>query len=331
MTKRRELWFTAPRAVELRPGAELPLEAGHIRARAIASGVSQGTELLLYRGEGPTPFDSSLDPPGTPTYPRRYGYAWVGEVVETRSDVVPVGSRVFALKPHGDEHVIAEDAARVIPRSIPGSRATLAANLETAITVVWDAELSLGDEIAIVGGGIVGLLSAWLARKVGVARVRVIEPSARRRETALALGADEARSPEDDDPRGNCDAVIEASGDPTCLNRAIAHAARDATIVVASFYGERTSPVALGSDFHRRRLTLKSSQVSRVPLAKMSRWNAARRFALVLDLLQDEHLDALIDPAVTIDQATEVYARLASDPGGALQTVFSYADTPALL
>src|SRR6516162_7456037 len=82
-----ELWFTGPRAVEVRSGAVPPLRSGQVLARAIASGVSQGTELLLYRGEGPTPFDPSLDAPGKPTYPRRYGYAWVGEVVDRAPDV----------------------------------------------------------------------------------------------------------------------------------------------------------------------------------------------------------------------------------------------------
>src|SRR3954447_18649530 len=105
MTRRRELWFAARNKVEIREGDEPPaLAAGQVRARSLASGVSQGTELLLYRGEGPNPFDPSLDAPGTPTYPRRYGYAWVGEIVESRADDVRVGTRVFALAPHGDEH-----------------------------------------------------------------------------------------------------------------------------------------------------------------------------------------------------------------------------------
>ena len=165
-----------------------------MRVRALASGVSQGTELLLYRGEGPNPFDPSLDAPGTPTYPRRYGYAWVGEVAETRADDVRAGTRIFALAPHGDEHTFAAAQVRPLPASIPALRATLAANLETAITVIWDAELALGDSVVVVGGGVVGLLCGWLARRAGASRVRLVESSVRRRQAATAVGIDEVVS-----------------------------------------------------------------------------------------------------------------------------------------
>jgi 2-desacetyl-2-hydroxyethyl bacteriochlorophyllide A dehydrogenase len=327
MIRRRELWFVAPQKVEIRSGPELlALQEGQVRARALASGISQGTELLLYRGEGPHPFDPSLDAPGTPTYPRRYGYAWVAEVVESRATGVPTGSRIFALAPHGDEHVLEADHARVVPTAIAPARVTLAANLETAITVLWDAELSLGDDVVIVGGGIVGLLCGWLARRGGAGCVRLVEPSARRRTAALALGIDEAISPEHDTPRGDQDVVIEATGHPSSLDRAISHAGRDGVVVVASFYGERKSEVSLGSAFHRRRIALKASQVSSIPPRRAPRWDSGRRFALVLRLLEETRLDGLIEPPISLDQAPATYARLASDPGGALQTVFSYRD-----
>src|SRR5262245_33776661 len=119
MTARRELWFTGPRQVEIRSGeVGRALVPGEVRARALASGVSQGTELLLYRGEGPTPFDPSLDAPGTPTYPRRYGYAWVGEIVESRAGLRE-NDHLFALAPHGDEHVLDARNVRVLPSSLP--------------------------------------------------------------------------------------------------------------------------------------------------------------------------------------------------------------------
>jgi len=327
MPRRRELWFIAPERVEIRSGAELgPVEPGKVRARALASGVSQGTEVLLYRGEGPTPFDPSFDPPGTPTYPRRYGYAWVGQIVDSEADGLPVGSRLFALAPHGDEHILDARHVRLLPGSLPVERATLAANLETAVTVIWDAEVALGDNVAVVGGGIVGLLCGWLARRGGAGRVRLIEPSPRRRKAALALGIDEAVAPEHDVPLAEEDVVIEATGDPASLDRAISLAARDAKVVVASFYGERKSPVALGAAFHRRRLELKASQVSQIPPRKTARWTMARRFELVLELLHDGRLDALLDPPIAFGQAPSAYARLSADPGGTVHTVFSYED-----
>jgi 2-desacetyl-2-hydroxyethyl bacteriochlorophyllide A dehydrogenase len=324
MTRRRELWFSARQKVEIREGAEpRALEPGEVLARALASGVSQGTELLLYRGEGPTPFDPSLDAPGTPTYPRRYGYAWVGEIAESAAEARP-GTRVFALAPHGDQHILQGRDVRILPASIPAERATLAANLETAVTVMWDAEVSIGDNVTIVGGGVVGLLSGWLARRAGASRVRLVEPSPRRRRAGIALGIDEAISPENDDLLADEDVVIEATGDPASLDRAISHAARDATVVVASFYGERKSAVALGSAFHRRRVQLKASQVSHIPPRKTARWTSARRFGFVLELLEDARLDTLVDPTIPFDEAPAAYARLSADPGASVQTVFSY-------
>ena len=321
----RELWFTAPGCVELRSTAAAALRQGQIRLRALASGISQGTELLLYRGEGPTPFDASLDAPGAPTYPRRYGYAWVGEIVESQSAQHPLGARAFALLAHGDEHCVEASRVRLLPSIIPAERATLAANLETAINVVWDAGIALGDEVVVIGGGVVGLLVGHLAKQSGAAQVRLMEPSTTRRTAGLALGFDAAQSPTEGVPAASADVVIEASGDPACLATAIQLARDEGAIVVASFYGQRQAPVPLGADFHRRRLSLKASQVSRLPPTKTAGWSFDRRFALVTKLLENPALDALLGPPAPFDDAPATYARLARAPGDALQTVFHYA------
>jgi 2-desacetyl-2-hydroxyethyl bacteriochlorophyllide A dehydrogenase len=321
---RRELWFTAVEQVELRQVAPALLAAGQVRLRALASGISQGTELLLYRGEGPTPFDPSLDAPGAPTYPRRYGYAWVGEVAESQSAELRPGARVFALAPHGDEHCLDVEQVRRLPDGVPAERAVLAANLETAVNVVWDAGIALGDDVLVIGGGVVGLLAGYAARKSGASRVRLLEPSVRRCQAALALGFEQALAPEQADGI-SADVVIEASGNPACLDLAVRLAREEALIVVASFYGQRVAPVALGSAFHRRRLTLRASQVSRLPPSRSAGWSFARRFQLVTDLLQNPTLDVLLDPAVPFAEAPATYARLARAPGDSLQTLFSYA------
>jgi threonine dehydrogenase-like Zn-dependent dehydrogenase len=300
-----------------------PARPGQVLARAIASGVSRGTELLLYRGEGPAPFDPSLEKPGTPLHPRRYGYAWVGEVISAHSLPLPKGTRVFCFLPHGDWHAVEVDGAHRIPDAIPPARATLAASLETAITCAWDAGVSIGDQAVVLGAGVIGLLVTWLSSQSG-ARVHVVEPVERRRALARELGAASASHPDDDRPLAGADVVIEASGDPSQLDRAIAHAGREATIVVASFYGTRIAPVALGSDFHRRRLRLKSSQVSEIPPARAPRWSRERRFALVRELLHEVRLDALIDQPVPFEEAPSVYARLDRAPEDGVQTVFTY-------
>jgi 2-desacetyl-2-hydroxyethyl bacteriochlorophyllide A dehydrogenase len=320
----RELWFVAPGQVELRASVPAVLGEGQVRARALGSGISQGTELLLFRGEGPTPFDPSLDAPGSPTYPRRYGYAWVGEVVESRADALAPGARVFGLLPHGDEHCVPPEALRRLPLDVPVERAVLAANLETAVNVVWDSGISLGDDVLVIGGGIVGLLSGLLARLSGASRVRLIEPARRRREAALELGFDAAFAPEQATPQAEFDVVIEASGNPACLAAAIAHARREGVVVVASFYGQRVAPLSLGADFHRRRLTLRSSQVSSLPPLKAVGWSTARRFELVCRLLGDQRLDALLERPAPFDEAPALYSRLAQAPADHLQCQFRY-------
>jgi 2-desacetyl-2-hydroxyethyl bacteriochlorophyllide A dehydrogenase len=297
---------------------------GQVLAHGLYSGISQGTELLLYRGEGPSHFDPSLDGGATSAYPRRYGYSWVGEIVDSRVDGIEPGQRIFCLRPHGDVQLLGVGQFRLLPASVPSVRATLAANLETALNVVWDAAIALGDDVVVVGAGIVGLLVVLLAKRAGAGRVQVVEPSARRRAAAVALGADLALAPDQDEPSGDADVVVEATGQPANLDRAILHAGEEATVVVASFYGERRSAVGLGAEFHRRRLQLKASQVSRVPPGKAARWTVDRRFERVLELLGDPRLDGLLDAPVPFAEAGLLFARLGADSSSTLQATLAY-------
>jgi 2-desacetyl-2-hydroxyethyl bacteriochlorophyllide A dehydrogenase len=318
----QELWFTGPGQVEIRAAPVPRPQAGQLLVRAVASGISQGTELLLYRGEGPTLFDPSLGTSGT--YPCRYGYAWVG-VVEA-GDPAPLqlepGRLVFALVPHGSHHALDVGRIRPLDREIPPERAVLAANLETAVNCVWDAGVGLGDRVVVLGAGVVGLLATWLFVRSGCS-VRVVEPAPARRALGALLGAASV-PPDQDQPAGDADVVVEATGDPATLARAIAHARDEATIVVVSFYGARRSPLELGSDFHRRRLVLRSSQVSQVPAARARRWSIDRRFKLVEQLLREAVLDRFVTRVVPFAAAPAVYAELDRAPGSSIQTVFTY-------
>lgn len=318
----RALWFVGPRQVELR--AETPREPGpgEVVVRALASGVSQGTELLLYRGEGPERFDPSLDESGAPTYPRRYGYAWVGEVIARGADArFAEGTRVFALAPHGDVHVLDASQVRPLPEDFPATRAVLAANLETAVTCAWDANVGLGDDAVVLGGGVVGTLTAWLLARSG-ATVTLIERSEKRRAAARAL-VRSAMIESDATPDGTADVVIEATGDPHTLDAAVAWARPEGRIVVASFYGARRAPVDLGDAFHRRRLELRASQVSSIPPRLRERWTPARRWLLVLTLLHERALDALVAP-VPFAHAAALYASLDTDADVPPAHVFVY-------
>lgn len=322
----RALWFVSPRKIEIR---EEPLRAPssqQIVVSALASAVSQGTELLLYRGEGPARFDPSLEERGrssAPTYPRRYGYAWVGEVVSSAPEVrLHAGTRVFALASHADKHVIDIASARPLPEDFPAARATLAANLETAATCAWDAEVSVGDDAVVLGGGLVGILTAWLLTRSG-ANVTLVEPSEKRRAAARALVPSAMIVP-DEEPDGLADVVVEATGNPATLDTAVAWARPEARIVVASFYGTRRAPINLGDAFHRRRLQLRASQVSSIPPRLRERWTHARRWLLVLSLLTERALDALIAPPVPFERAAELYASLDSEADVPPAHVFVY-------
>jgi 2-desacetyl-2-hydroxyethyl bacteriochlorophyllide A dehydrogenase len=327
--RERALWFVGPRQIELRDELVRAPGPGEVRVNGIASGVSQGTELLLYRGEGPEVFDPSVGDGGaTTTYPRRYGYAWVGEVSEVGEGArLAVGTRVFALAPHGEAHVLAEEAVRVLPGDVPATRAVLAANMETAVTCAWDARASLGDEVVVLGGGVVGILTAWLLARSG-ASVTLVERSVARRAAAGAL-VPSARLEASATPDGSADVVVEATGDPRVLDDAIAWARPEARIVVASFYGARRAAIDLGDAFHRRRLELRASQVSSIPPRLRERWTYARRWQLVLTLLHERALDALLAPATPFERAAELYAALDTTADLPPAHALAYANGPS--
>lgn len=328
----RALWFLGPRSVEIRDETLRAPGAREVVVRALASGVSQGTEMLLYKGEGPEVFDPSLEPgdsgtaTGTATattYPTRYGYAWVGEIVATGKGArLREGTRVFALASHGSAHVLDGDSVRALPEDFSATRAVLAANLETAVTCAWDANVSLGDDVVVLGGGVVGILTAWLLARSGAA-VTLVERSEKRRAAARAL-VPSAMIESDATPDGSADVIVEATGDPRTLDSAVAWARPEGRIVVASFYGARRASVDLGDAFHRRRLELRASQVSSIPPRLRERWSPARRWLLVLSLLHERALDALLAEPTPFESAADLYASLEADGDVPPAHVFVY-------
>ncbi len=303
-------WLVEPGCAELRVETLLEPTAEQVRVRTLHSGISRGSETLVYRGEVPVseygrmraPFQSG-DFPG----PVKYGYSSVG-VVEAGPAALR-GRAVFCLFPHQSRYVVPADAVHLLPDGVPPARAVLAANVETAINALWDAAPLLGDRISVVGGGAVGLLIAWLAGRLPGCTVQVVDTQVARREVAQRLGVDFA-VPEA--ARGEADLVVHASGRTEGLATALRLAAFEATVVELSWYGQREVSVALGGAFHSRRLTLKSSQVSQVAVAQRSRWSHRRRIELALSLLTDRTLDALITDAAPFEALPAVLARLAA-------------------
>jgi threonine dehydrogenase-like Zn-dependent dehydrogenase len=312
----RAFWVAEPGRGEIREEYLPPLVGNAVRVRALFSGISRGTEALVFEGRVPVGERERMRAPfqaGDFPAPVKYGYSSVGQVEEGAAALV--GRRVFVLHPHQTRYVVDADDVHELPAAVPASRAVLAANLETAINGLWDARLQLGDRVAVVGGGTVGCLAAWLAQRVPGCDVELVDIDPRRAETARALGVRFARP---DHASIEADVVVHASGSPAGLDVALRLAGFEATVVDLSWYGDLRVPIPLGEAFHSRRLTLKSSQVGHVASSQRVRWTRRRRLALALDLLGDSALDALISGESDFDALPDVMAGLARAPDGAL-------------
>jgi 2-desacetyl-2-hydroxyethyl bacteriochlorophyllide A dehydrogenase len=327
------VWFPRARSVELRTEELAATGPDEVRVRAIVSAISHGTELLVYRGE--VDAELPLDLPtlaGGYGFPLKYGYASVGRVVALGRNVrgLREGDLVFALHPHQDEYVIPGSLVRRLPDGTKADHGVFLANLETAINVVLDAKPRLREVVAVFGQGVVGLLVTQLLRRSG-ARVVAVEPSAVRRSFAERFGAQVAVAPGDErvihtvsGGRG-ADIAIDASGSPAALQQAIDCVAPEGTVVVCSWYGDKPVPLDLGGRFHRGRVRLISSQVSRIDPALAPRWDRERRLAMAMDLLDELTLAELITHRFAFARAAEAYAMLDTDASETVQVVFDYA------
>lgn len=313
-------WTVAPGRGELRRETLPPLRDGDVLVRSLYSAISRGTESLVFRGEVPPSEYQRMRAPfqqGDFPAPVKYGYINVG-VVEAGCGAQAqalVGRRVFCLYPHQQAYVVPATAVVALPDAVPSARAVLAANLETAINAVWDASPTLGDRIAVVGGGVLGALVTWLCARIPGTEVELIDLDPSRAALATALGAGFALP---DGARGNCDLVIHASGAPAGLARALELAGDEATVLEMSWYGQRSVALALGEAFHARRLTLRSSQVGRLPPRQAPRWTYRRRMELALSLLVDSLPDVLISGESDFASLPDTLQRLSSAPAGAL-------------
>lgn len=309
----RAFWIAAPGAGEIRPERLPHPEPDDVLVRAVYSGISRGTEALVFRGEVPASEAARMRAPfqaGNFPAPVKYGYVSVG-VVEAGPAAL-AGRTVFCLYPHQTRYVVPADAVHVLPDDVPPARAVLAANMETAVNGVWDGAPRVGDRIAVVGAGVLGCLVAWLAGRIPECRVELIDTNAERAAIASRLGVGFATP---DRAAPEADLVFHASGAPEGLATALRLAAFEAVVVELSWYGVRTVSLPFGEAFHSRRLTLRSSQVGAVAAHQRARWTQRRRMALALALLADPHLDSLITGESPFEALPEVMAALARGPG----------------
>ena len=299
------LWYVGAGRAEIRSEPLLDPAGGEVQIRTLHGCISRGTERLVLAGRvPPSEFDRMRAPfmAGTFAFPVKYGYSTVGQV--TRGPATLEGRVVFALHPHQRAFNVPIDAVVPLPDAVPSARAVLAANMETALNAVWDAQPAPADRIAVVGAGVVGALAAWLCGQLPAAQVTLVDVEASRVDLARRLGV--AFAPPDKAPH-DCDLVIHASGTAAGLAKSLDLAGMEATILELSWYGADEVAVPLGGAFHSRRLKLISSQVGQVAPSHRARWSFQRRLAAALDLLADTRLDALLAPAI---QFNDLPARL---------------------
>ncbi len=328
--KAQALSFVAPRQVELSV-LELPeTGAGQTTVATRFSGISAGTELLAYRGEidSSLPLDEKLGAlSGTFTYPFQYGYSCVG-TVESGDGTLPEGSLVFAYHPHQDRFVT--DTDQLIPLAgIDPRVATLFPLVETAFQITLDAGPRLEEAVVVLGMGAVGILTAALLQRAG-ARVIGAEPCSSRRAAAATFGV-RAVDPtdlegvvEEETAGAGVPLVVEASGAPDALGPARDLLAHEGVALVASWYGTKPVALPLGGAFHRRRLTIRSTQVSTIPAALSQRWTVARRRAVVRKLLDALPLAALATHEFPFSAAAEAFALLDRGDPDVLHVALAY-------
>lgn len=309
-------WIDAPGRAGLRSEPLAPLRAGEVTVRTLYSGISRGTECLVWRGEVPVSEYERMRAPfqqGEFPGPVKYGYSSVGIVEE--GDEALRGRAVFCLYPHQDVYRVPVQAVHPLPDEVPPARAVLAANLETAINGLWDARPRIGDRVTVIGAGVVGLLTAMLADGIAGCSVELVDTDRSRDAIADAVGL---RCIAPGAARRDADLVIHASGSPAGLATAIDLAGFEATVLELSWYGNRDIAVPLGAAFHSRRLVLRSSQVGTLPAGQRARWTHSRRLALALSLLRDPRFDRLIGGDHPFAALPALIERLARAPAGAL-------------
>jgi 2-desacetyl-2-hydroxyethyl bacteriochlorophyllide A dehydrogenase len=315
-------WIAAPGHGELRREAVAPPGALEATVETLYSGVSRGTESLVFEGRVPpgeyermrAPFQAG-EFPG----PVKYGYASVGKVLHGPSALT--GQHVFCLYPHQQRYTVPVAALHVLPEGVPPARAVLAANLETALNGLWDAQVGPGDRVTVIGGGSVGCLAAWLATRIPGCEVELIDNNSQRAAIAQAL---KVKFAPPEAARREADVVLHASGTGAGLSLALQVAGFEATVVELSWYGDRPVTLALGEAFHAQRLTLRSSQVGSIGAARRPRWDLKRRMRLALSLLAEPALEVLINSEGRFEDLPQALERLARAPADIIMHRVNY-------
>jgi threonine dehydrogenase-like Zn-dependent dehydrogenase len=309
-------------AVELRSEPLPAPGTDEVLVRTLFSAVSRGTERLVLKGAVAQSEWQRMRAPlqvGEFPFPVKYGYCATGRVEAGPKELV--GREVFVLHPHQERFVVPAGLAVPIPDGVPARRATLGANMETALNALWDAGAGPADRIVVVGAGVVGLLVGYLAARLPGSEVTLVDVMSERKPLAEHLGVGFA---EPEAAPKEADVIFHTTATSDGLDTAIAAAGMEATIVELSWYGEGSVPVKLGGAFHSRRVKLVSSQVGQVAPSRRPRWGYRRRLQAALKLLQDPALDALLTSEIAFEVAPAKLPALLAPGAPGLAPVIRY-------
>jgi 2-desacetyl-2-hydroxyethyl bacteriochlorophyllide A dehydrogenase len=345
--KARQLWFTDTRQVEVREQELQTLQPKQILVKSLCSAISAGTEMLVYRGQLPTDIalDASLAALQRQTaYPLQYGYACVGRVEQIGAgiDAAWLNQRVFSFQPHTSHFIATPDQLITLPDDIEPEAAVFLANMETAVNLVLDGNPALGERVAVLGQGIVGLMLSSILARFPLAQLLALDEIGKRRNYAEWLGVHWTFDPKSDmqitelkdalglpvelsaTPNSGADLIYEVSGAPEALNLAIELCSYSGRIVIGSWYGSKSAAVQLGGVAHRNRIKFIGSQVSSIAPELSGRWDKARRFQQAWQMIRRVKPQALISHRIPIDQAADIYQLLDQTPEQVLQAIFIY-------
>lgn len=317
--------FTAPRTVEIRHGPVPTPQPGEVLVRAVLSGISAGTELLVYRGEAPAEIDADATIEalsGSLAYPVHYGYSSVGYIHEVGAgvDETLLGQRVFGFQPHTRWYCARSGKLHLLPEAITDEDAIFLPNMETAVALVQDALPMIGSRVIVFGLGVVGLLTTRLLSRFPLDQLLAVDPNRDRRSCAEGWGVSAATpdqvAREVHDADDSFDVCIECSGAPEALDMAIQVCGFEGKIIVGSWYGTKRATLNLGDRFHRQRLQLISSQVSTIPAHLSSRWTKQRRLGVALKQLQTLASSSFITHTYPVDEARDAYSMLDATGSG---------------
>ena len=310
----RAFQISGPGHGEIVPVPAPPLGPDAVRVRTMFSGISRGTERLVYQGRVPPGEYQRMRAPfqrGEFPAPVIYGYSSVGRVEAGPDEWL--GYAVFCLHPHQTGYVVPTSAVVPLPGDLPPERAVLAANMETAVNALWDAGPRVGDRISVIGAGTLGCLVAALCARVPGVELELIDIEVARESIAQRIGA-AFRLPEA--ATAERDLVIHASASEAGLRHALALAGEEAQVIELSWYGAEAVSLPLGEAFHSRRLALRSSQVGRIAPERAARWSHRRRLELALELLRDPVFDLLVDGESHFEDLPATMAAVAAGAGG---------------